>query len=444
MPDFLELTIDDIAAGGRGLAFYKGKPIFVPYTIPGERVRARLVIAGDRSAAAEGVELLEASADRVYPLCAHFGPGRCGRCQWQHIDTPAQIALKYDIVADQLSRLGGLSDAEIERALRMTLPAPEPWGFNHHITYTVTDDLRLGLPSTEEGRIIAIDECPITHPDLMAFGDQLDLDLTGIRRVRLELGSDGAVMVVLWPRTEEDAPELEADFPASVNIILPDNEPMNLIGDSHTRYQVGGRWFRATAGSAFRPNVAGVGVLAATVRDLLDLRAGDAVLDLYAGVGVFGAFAAETAALVAVVESYPPAATDADENLAEFEHVEVIEGAVEAVLPSLEEHYDAAIVDPSSAGLSDEVIGALAEHAPSRLVYVSGDPASRARDAKRLRRAGYVLSAAQPVDLAPQSYYVDIAARFDRDLGAPREYRPPRDPRTKNNPRGPRPDRRRK
>ncbi|MCK6581321.1 MAG: hypothetical protein L6Q98_24790 [Anaerolineae bacterium] len=414
MPELVELTIEDIAAGGRGLAFHKGKPVFVPFTIPGERVRARLISTGDRGAVAEGVALLEASADRVYPVCGHFGPRRCGRCQWQHIAYEAQRALKHDILADQLSRLGGLTDAEIGRALLLPLPAPEAWGYNYHITYTVTDDLRLGLPSSDEGRIVPVSECPVTHPDLLALSEQLDLDLTGIKRVRLEMGGDGACMIILWLKTEGDAPELEADFPASVNIILPDNEPMNLIGDSHTRYRVGDRWFRATAGSAFRPNVQGVDVLARTVGTLLAIRPGEAVLDLYAGVGVFGAFAAETAAFVTVVESYPPAATDADENLAEFDHVEVIEGVVEAVLPALEEYYAAAAVDPPSSGLGDEGVSLLAEHAPERIVYVSSDPASLARDAKRLKRAGYHLSAAQPVDLAPQTAYVDTVARFER------------------------------
>lgn len=414
----IELSIEDMAAGGRGLAFYERKPVFVPYTIPGERIRARLIASDDRHAAAtaEGVELLEASADRVYPVCSHFGPGRCGRCQWQHIAYEAQIALKHDILTDQLSRLGGLTDPEIDRALRPTLPAPEQWGYNQHITFSVTADKRLGLPSSEEGRIHPVDdgECPVTHPDLMALVEQLDLDLTGIKRVRAELGSDGALMVVLSLLTEEDAPELEADFPASVNVLLPDNEPMNLIGDSHTRYQVDGRWFRATAGSYFRPNVTGVGVLARTVGELLAVRSGEAVLDLYAGVGVFGAFAAEAASLVALVESYPPTATDADENTAEYEHVEVIEGSVETVLEDLDEGYDAAIVDPPSSGLGDAVIGRLAERGVSRLVYVSGDPASLARDAKRLKKVGYHLTAAQPIDLAPQTYYLDTVSRFEK------------------------------
>jgi tRNA/tmRNA/rRNA uracil-C5-methylase (TrmA/RlmC/RlmD family) len=189
---------------------------------------------------------------------------------------------------------------------------------------------------------------------------------------------------------------------------------MNLIGDSHTRYEVNGRWFRATAGSYFRPNVAGVGLLARAVNNLVAAKSDEAVLDLYAGVGVFGAFAAETAALVTLVESYPPTATDADDNLADYEHVDVIEGGVDAVLPELDEHYDVVIVDPPSAGLGEAMIRLINDHAPARLVYVSGDPTSLARDVKRLAKVGYRLTAAQPIDLAPQTYYLDTVARFEK------------------------------
>jgi len=441
MTNDLTLTIDGIAAGGRGVAFHDHKPVFIPYTIPGEVVTARITAEGERHSEAEGITLIEASADRVFPACKHFGVGRCALCQWQHIDYAAQLLLKQDILADQLSRLGKLSDRDIERALRPVIPAPLLWGYNHHISFSVippegdppaladhadeddTEDAyggqfiargRLGTPSTDEGRMITLEECPVTHPDVMTLVEQLQLDLTGIKRVRLEIGSDGALMIVLSIITEQDEPELESDFPASVNLLLPDNEPMNLIGDSHSRFLVNGRWFRATAGSFFRANVGGVGILAKTVSDLLAARTTDSVLDLYAGVGVLSAAAAERAALVTLVESYPPTATDADENLADLEHVEVIEGSAANALEDLEDEYNSIIVDPPSAGLGDEIVRLIGERAPARLVYVSSDPASLARDVKRLATVGYRLTTAQPIDLAPQTYYLETVARFDR------------------------------
>ncbi len=343
-----ELTIESIANGGAGVGFHRRKPVFVPYTIPGERLIARPVEVGERHTIAEGVTLLDASADRIYPICPHFGPGRCGRCQWQHIDYAAQLLLKQDILADQLGRLGALNDREIEAALQPMIGAVEQWNYNTRMTFTVTDSLTLAFPAANGG-LIPVDICYIMKPELLALYQQLDLELEGIRRVTLQLGSDGERMIIL-ALAQDEAPELETDLPASVNAILPDNEPMNLIGDSHSRYTVGGRSFRVTAGSSFRANLSQLDTFAATVMALLDLKDGETVLDLYAGVGVFSAFAAPTAGLVTLVESYPPAVTDADENLADFDNVDVIEGSVEEVLPTLEDVYDVAIVDPARAG----------------------------------------------------------------------------------------------
>ncbi len=408
-----ELTIDSIANGGAGLGFNRRRPVFVPYTIPGERLIARPVEVGEQHTIAEGVTLLEASADRVYPVCPHFGPGRCGRCQWQHIRYEAQLLLKQDILADQLSRLGGLTDREIESALRPVIASPEQWGYNVHMTFNVTTDRKLAFPAADGKSFFPIEVCHILHPDLLDLYGQLDLELEGIKRVKLQIGSDGEMMIVL-SLEQDDAPELETDLPASVNVLLPDNEPMNLIGDSHSRYTFSGRTFRATAGSSFRPNLSQMPNLVAAVAALLDLRGGETVLDLYAGVGVFSAFAAPTAALVTLVESYPPAVTDADENLGDFDNVDVIESSVEDALVSLDEAYDAAIVDPASRGLSKEVIDGLVGTQARKIVYVSDDPASLARDAKRLLGQGYRLETAQPLDFAPQTYYLETAALFVR------------------------------
>jgi 23S rRNA (uracil1939-C5)-methyltransferase len=408
-----ELSIDSIANGGAGMGLHRRQPVFVPYTIPGERVIVRPVEQAERHMIAEGVKLLDASADRVYPVCPHFGPGRCGRCQWQHIDYEAQLLLKQDILADQLSRIGGLTDREIEAALRPVIGSPDQWGYNYQMTFNVTSDLKLAFPSADGKSYFPIEVCHILHPDLLDLYNQLDLDLTDIKRVRLQLGSDDECMIVLSLEKDE-APELETDLTASINVLLPDNEPMNLIGDSHSRYEFSGRRFRVTAGSSFRANLSQMPHLVATVTSMLDLHGSETLLDLYAGVGVFSAFAAPNASLVTLVESYPPAVTDADENLADFENVDVIEGSVEEVLETLEDAYDAAIVDPGSRGLSKEVIDGLVGTQAARIVYISDDPASLARDAKRLTQQGYRLATAQPLDFAPQTYYLETAALFVR------------------------------
>lgn len=407
----IELELTAMAHGGSALGRHDKQTIFVPYTIPGEVIEARIVTDKGRIAFGEGVRILDASADRVYPRCPHFGPKRCGRCQWQHIDYRAQTLLKQDVLADQLARIGKFDDATIEAALHDIIPSPVQWGYAYHITFKTTPEGKLGFtPLSGNDGVIVIDECHIIHPALLDLFHQLDLDFKGINRVKFQLGTDDNHMLVMYINDEADMPELHTDMPGSINVILPDNEPINLIGDTHVRYQVGTRTFRVTAGSDFRANVAMLERLAGLVMDAVGDA--DTVLDLYGGVGFFSAFIADRADLVTLVESFPPAATDADDNLSDFDHIDVIEGNVEDVLPALEETYAAAVLDPPSDGLSIDVIDALGESRIPRLVYVSNDPATLARDGARLVGHGYRMVSVQPIDLHPQTFYVDSIAVF--------------------------------
>ncbi|MFW5747972.1 MAG: 23S rRNA (uracil(1939)-C(5))-methyltransferase RlmD, partial [Chloroflexota bacterium] len=138
---------------------------------------------------------------------------------------------------------------------------------------------------------------------------------------------------------------------------------------------------------------------------------------LYGGVGFFSAWIAPLVEVVTLVESYPPAATDAEENLAEFDNVDIIEGTAEDVLDALDEAettYTAVVLDPPSEGLSLDVVDRLGESKIPRVVYVASDPATLARDAQRLARKGYRLGPVIPLDLNPQTYYVDAVALLER------------------------------
>lgn len=409
--DSFEIELTGMAHGGRALGKRGKQVVFIPYTIPGERVMARITEDRGRVVFAAGVTLLEASADRVFPQCPHFGPGRCGGCQWQHIDYAAQLLLKQDVLADQLARIGGLENADVCRVI----PSPEQWHYNYHMRFIAVDNGELALPGTEQGQLVRIETCDVLHPDLLSLKESLELEaFSGLQEITLQMGMDGGRMIILKMKDDE-APELLADMPASANLLLDANEPANLFGDTHSRYSVKGRTFRATAGSYFRPNVMQAGNLVNTVLELLNPRPEDVVLDLYGGVGLYAAFVAQRARLVTLVEQYPPAATDAEENLADLDNVDIIEGDVEDVLDSLTESYDSAIVDPPPAGISALAFDSLVGLKIPRLVYVSSDPATLARDAKRLVQAGYTPGRVQPLDFSPQTYYIDAVMVFERN-----------------------------
>ncbi len=404
-----------MAHGGSGLGFYQGSPVFVPYTLPGESITAEITGGRGRVLFARGLRLNAASADRAEPRCPHFGPGRCWGCQWQHIEYGAQLLLKQDVLADQLARVGRLPDKLIESALQAILPAPQPWEYNHSLSLLRADSGGWGLKRKADG-IEAIGECHLAHPDLLELLLELELDYERADRLTLRRGSDGRMMLIFEVNAEEE-PSLNTDMPLSVNLILPDREPINLIGDAHSVYEIGPHTFRVTAGSFIRANIGALASLAAVVMRMTQKEGRERVLDLYAGVGVFSAFLAGAARLVTLVESYPPAANDADANLSQFDNVDVIEGAVEAVLADMiaeEAKYDVALMDPPASGLSEDVIKRINALEIGRLVYVSGNPASLARDSRQLADFGYRLRAIQPIDLAPQTYYIDAVALFQR------------------------------
>ena len=402
-----------MAHGGSGLGAYRGRSVFVPYTIPGESITATISSGRGRALFARGQRLTAASRDRVEPRCPHFGQGRCWGCQWQHIDYAAQLLLKQDVLADQLSRIGKLPDKLIETVLAPIMPAPAQWAYNHSLSLARADSGGWGLKRQERG-IEAISECHLAHPDLLELLTELDLDYENARRLTLRRGSDGRLMLI-FSIDAEDAPRLSTDLPLSVNLILPDREPVNLVGDASSKFQVADKRFRVTAGAYMRTNIGALPGLIAEATKAANLQGGESVLDLYAGVGIFSAFLAGGARLVTLVESYPPAANDADANLADFENVDVIEGSVESVLVDMineDARYDLALVDPPGSGLSEDVVSSLRRLDVERIVYVSGNPAALARDSQRLIKSGYRLSGIQPIDLAPQTYYIDAIASF--------------------------------
>jgi 23S rRNA (uracil1939-C5)-methyltransferase len=412
-PNTPTFDITGMVYGGYGVSQHQGKPIYLPYTIEGERVEARLLPPQKNAQFAEGVKLLRASADRVYPECDHFGT--CWGCQWQHIAYSAQLLIKHDVVADQLQRHGRFSDAVLGAALQPVIPSSAQWRYNHQATFHHLPNGTFGFHRRDD-QLTPIDYCWTLRPELQDLYEALDIDFANLRSFTLHLGSDGATMALLH-LTNDDLPELEADLPTSVNVLLPDREPLNLVGESLVRYEVKGRMLRATAGAFFRAHVAQVSALVDEVLFGLALKGSEQVLDLYAGVGTFSAFIAPRCDVVTLVESYPPAATDADENLAAFDNVDVVEGSVLEVLEAMREdeaHYDAVVLDPPARGVGADELAALVALQPQRIVYVSSNPSTLGRDGLALTQAGYQLMRVQPIDIAPQTSYAELVATFTR------------------------------
>jgi len=403
-----------MAHGGAALGRHEGRVVFVPGAVPGETVRAEITQDKGRFAHARLVEVVEPSADRVTPRCPHVP--ECGGCQWQHIAYARQLALKTDVVRDQLMRIASITEPPV----RPTLASPLAWGYRNRVTFSVGDDEfeRLGFQRAASHDVVPINECHIADPRLMALFDDLDLDLPGLTRLTLMAGSDDDDLLMAFETLKDEPPSLSVDFPISCVHLVTGAEaiPVNLVGRNHVTQRVGAYAYRVSAGRFFQVNTGVAETLVELVLAWLDPSPGDTVLDAYCGVGLFTLPLADRAGSVIAVELDPGATEDLILNLGERENADVIEGPVEMVLPDLvaDEPLHSAVVDPPRQGLNVAVIDALVASGPPRLVYVSCDPATLARDVKRLSRGGYTLDDVQPVDMFPQTFHVETVARLTR------------------------------
>jgi 23S rRNA (uracil1939-C5)-methyltransferase len=204
------------------------------------------------------------------------------------------------------------------------------------------------------------------------------------------------------------------DFAVSCVLLLADGEVVVLMGNPHLTEHVAGRDHRVSAESFFQVNTAGAEVLVALVAEALAPSGTETLLDLYSGGGLFGLALAGEAGRVIAIESDPNAVADFRHNVRALDGVELIEGDVEAVLPTLSEPIDLLVLDPPRSGAGRVVVAGIAGLAPRHIAYVSCDPATLARDARGLVKAGYLLQSVQPVDLFPQTYHIESVALFAR------------------------------
>jgi 23S rRNA (uracil1939-C5)-methyltransferase len=405
----LMLELTDMAHGGYALGRDEGgRPIFVPYAIPGETVRVSLTNDKRNYAHARLVAVERPSPDRVTPPCVHFG--RCGGCHLQHIAYERQLTLKRAVVVDQLQRIGGFKSVNVQPVL----PNPAPYGHSLDLALSPTGMGGLGLWSPAAGEVIPINECPITAPPLVALLQDFDMDLPELRKLTLRLGADGELLAV-FEVEDVEPPELEVDFPVSVAIVLPDETAASLIGDHYIVRSVKGRHFRVSPGCFFQPNEAGAALVVDTVLRYADLHQTELVLEGYSGVGLLTAFLAEGAAELIAIEQNPDAVADTAVNLDESDNVRLYQGDIDEILPALDLPADVAVLHPPSSGLSRAVINALKAKPPTRLVYLNAELTMLARDGKQLAQAGYRLVEVQPIDMAPQTYQIETVSLWVRD-----------------------------
>ncbi len=401
------VTLSAHAYGGEAIGrLPDGRAVFVPFALPEERVRIRLVEEKRGYARAQLLEVLQPAPYRISPRCRHFG--ECGGCHYQHMPYERQLQAKETILREQLERIGKINAPPVHPIV----PSPAPWNYRNHVQFHLTPQGALGfVRAGREKDITPVQECHLPEEKINALWPYLEFEAgTPIERLALRAGVDGVMLIL---HSEDPIPP-EVEFEASISAVhIYREDTLVLAGEDRLRMEVLGRAFHLSATSFFQVNTP---VAEEMVRHVLDLapQEMDTALDVYCGVGLFSAFLAPRVRRMIGVEASPSACDDFVDNLDEFDHVELYQAPAEEILPHLDAHPDLVLLDPPRAGLDRRVVDALHSLAPPTLIYVSCDPATLARDAARLLRGGYLLKQVTPFDLFPQTYHIEAIALFTR------------------------------
>jgi 23S rRNA (uracil1939-C5)-methyltransferase len=450
--DLLSVDVTDLAFGGEGVARAGGYVVFVPGGVPGDHLEVRLTQVRPRFARGTIERVVTASDLRVEPPCPYVG--RCGGCRLQHVRYEAQLAFKQRQVAECLARLGGLGPAETI-PLAPIIGAPAAFGYRNKMEFTFAEadgQAIVGLHEAERfDAILDVDRCLLqsdalnavlaevrsfvretgwsvyqqaTEAGLLRFLMLREGQLTGEIMVNLVTASpDVATARALADRLRTRCPGVTAVV-LNVNpkkaAVAVGVEEHPVAGDEVIRERLGGLTFAISANSFFQTNTRQAERLFGIVGEYAGLTGQETVFDLYAGTGAISLTLARQARAVYGIEVVPAAVEDAQRNARAngITNCTFLAGEVRHVLPELARQgvrADVVIADPPRAGFHPKALAGLLAQGPRRIVYVSCNPATLARDLATLCAGGYRIVAVQPIDMFPHTAHIEVVVRLERD-----------------------------
>jgi 23S rRNA (uracil1939-C5)-methyltransferase len=417
--DVVELVIEKLVFGGEGFGRHAGRAVFVPFTAPGERVRARITRVEKGWARGAIETVLVASRDRRSPPCPHFGA--CGGCQLQHLEHRAQLAAKAEFVREALRRIGKIAwDREIE------VRSASELGYRSRAELQIARDASgrgsIGYFAASSHDVCAVDRCPILAPELerevrelRAHPERIPADAA---RVHLAAG-DGGARAEFDDDRGEPARELPAEQrqPHGAEQREPHStEPLESHSSRPLVQRIRGLDYRLDARSFFQANRDLVGPLIdVSVAD----SCGSVAIDLYSGVGLFSLALARSFTAVLAIEGDPVASELGRVNARENQLANVMCESlpVEEWLESRARarvRPDLVLLDPPRAGAGARVIDGILRLEPAAITYVSCDPTTLARDLARLVDREWRVASIDALDMFPQTYHVETVARLER------------------------------
>lgn len=432
----VELTLDSMAYGGDAVGRHLGQAVFVPLGLPGERVRIRVTEPHRTYCRAVIDDLLDASPRRVDPECPAFG--RCGGCQWQMIDYSGQLEFKRQVLAETLRRLGGLDIPDIK-----VIGHSSGWGYRNKAQFPASPGpggASLGYYRRGSHRLVEIESCPILDRTLSGSwpGIRRSISASGLKGydeksrggqlrhlvLRSSRSQGNAMLSLVTKKPDLPGGLAEALAAADSRVssvwqnVNPDpgntilgNRWLRLWGREHLAEEMAGVRLRLSPGSFLQVNIEVAEKVYRTLAGWMELDGAETVLDVYSGVGSIALMLAGSAARVVGIEENAIAVEDARSSAAAngIGNCLFLAGRAEDLMGGIVACH-AAVVDPPRQGLKPEVAAELARLSPSRLAYLSCDPATLARDIKILASAGYRLARLCLADMFPQTYHIETLA----------------------------------
>jgi 23S rRNA (uracil1939-C5)-methyltransferase len=421
----VELTVERLGIYGEGVARLDGLTVFVDGVLPQEKVSAHVFERRRSFAKARALSLLQRSPHRIKPSCPLFE--RCGGCQLMHLSEEQQLEAKRLRVADALQRIGKLN-IEVDPCIR----SPQTLGYRNKIQLPMSANLTLGLYAKNTHHIVEIEHCQIhcplgekvlghvqhilkKHPKAKEIKAVLIKTAVHTHQVLLALVTkSNALLTDVAEQVMHIAPEVKGvvqNFnPSETNTVLG-NQFKTIAGQGWIEEKLCGLWFKVSPASFFQVNPAQAEALYEKVLQLGYLSGEETVLDAFCGVGTLALIFAKKTKKVIGIEIVPQAIVDAEENALRngIENTTFLCGKAEEKISLLKE-IDVAILNPPRKGCESALLKALIAKRVERILYVSCDPATLARDLSVLCNAGYKLASVQPFDMFPQTMHVECVA----------------------------------
>lgn len=389
-----------------------GRVVFVPFTLPGEIVDLEVAELKGRFARGKLLGVRKASPKRLPAPCPHFGV--CGGCHYQMLSLPDQLQLKAGIVREQLQRLGGFASTY---DFKITA-SEKPLAYRNQVQFHPLPSGKLGLIGADEVQAFPVERCLLplegiqqTWP-LLELGEGHDLS-----RISFREDSRGEILTLLEGQQAEP-PELETDLAISLAYKAKGVPGVYMLaGEDALLYRAHGKEFLVSPESFFQINLNVAESMLTHVLSLLPEGEISEILELYSGVGFFSKFLAERCRHLVAIEASASACYDFVDNLREANNVELYEGPVEGLLPSLAKQLarpQLVLLDPPRSGLKPDARKALLSMAPQQVIYISCDPSSLARDLKIFTAAGYSVDHVHAFDMFPQTCHVETVVLMSR------------------------------